>query len=148
MKKDKLYNYCLSYVQESISNFEKAIHNAQAAANEEGKSSAGDKYETGRSMMQLEIEKNVAQLAHSKQMLQILEKVKEIKITDFITQGSLVTTNHGIYYLTIGIGVVKIENDTFYVISQDSPIGLLLKGKKLNESFSFNGRNFTIEKIE
>lgn len=148
MKKDTLYNYCLSYVKESISNFEKAIHNAQAAANEEGKSSAGDKYETGRSMMQLEIEKNVAQLAHSKQMLQILEKVKEIKITDFITQGSLVTTNHGIYYLTIGIGVVKLENDTFYVISQDSPIGLLLKGKKLNESFSFNGRNFTIEKIE
>ena len=43
-----------SRLQQKLARLEDMMKNAQAEANKETKSSAGDKYETGRSMMQLE----------------------------------------------------------------------------------------------
>ena len=54
--KAKLYDSCLKLVDERVAHIEDAMRNAQASANEETKSSAGDKYETGRAMMHLEKE--------------------------------------------------------------------------------------------
>jgi len=53
----------MAYIDQRIDAAKKAIGEAQASANEETKSSAGDKYETGRAMMQLAIEQNSTQLA-------------------------------------------------------------------------------------
>jgi sortase (surface protein transpeptidase) len=55
--KTRLHSLCVSYVGQRIETAQRAIAIAQASANEETKSSAGDKYETGRAMAQLEIEK-------------------------------------------------------------------------------------------
>jgi hypothetical protein len=52
-------------VHQRIASAEEAIRMAQESANQEGKSSAGDKYETGRAMAQLEIEKASGQLAEA-----------------------------------------------------------------------------------
>ena len=60
--KQTLYNFCVTYINQRMATAQQAIHTAQASANEETKSSAGDKYETGRAMMQLEIEKIVRSL--------------------------------------------------------------------------------------
>jgi hypothetical protein len=60
--KESLYNHCMRYVQERIARIQNEIDLHQAAANEETKSSAGDKYETGRAMAQLDIERNSVQL--------------------------------------------------------------------------------------
>ena len=70
---------------------------------------------------------------HLKLVFQILKKTKDFHSTEFVHHGSLLKTNHGMYYQTVGIGVVKLKNEVFYVISQESPIGLLLKGKKVGE---------------
>jgi hypothetical protein len=60
--KIKLYQYCVEFIDKRIAGAREAIQIAQDSANEETKSSAGDKYETGRAMAQLEIEKNTTQL--------------------------------------------------------------------------------------
>ncbi len=146
--KEKIFNHCIKTIEKQIENFRNAVNTAQHSANEEGKSSMGDKYETGRSMMQLEIEKNAIQLDQSLKELEYVKKLKEVHNKEFIVQGSLVTTNLGVYYLATGIGVVKLDEQTFYVVSQDSPIGLILKGKKIGDSFSFNERKFNIENID
>ena len=105
---------------------------------------------------QLEKERDVAndKIQNLKEELDVAQKelahlkiLKEVHNKEFIVQGSLVITNLGTYYLAIGIGVVKLENQTFYVVSQDSPIGLILRGKKIGDKFSFNGRKFSIEDI-
>ncbi|MEY5047793.1 MAG: hypothetical protein RLZZ175_1152 [Bacteroidota bacterium] len=148
MIKEQLLEYCFTYVEERILSAQNAITVAQEAANEEGKSSAGDKYETGRAMMQLEIEKNTSQLLLAKQMLNLLNQIKTFTTQNIVQQGSLVQTTNGFYYIAIGAGIVKMNNLDYYLISQVSPIGQLLKGKKIGDSFVFNNKEFKILSVE
>jgi len=74
--KKQLYSLCLAYIDERIQVANQAIQFAQDSANDETKSTAGDKYETGRAMAQLEIEKINAQLNESKKLSKILFNLK------------------------------------------------------------------------
>ena len=58
--KQKLYNLCHAYLDNNIQNAEAVIADAREAARNETKSSAGDKYETAREMMQQDIDLNKA----------------------------------------------------------------------------------------
>lgn len=130
-----------------MSDYEEAISGAQNSANEETKSSAGDKYETGRAMAQLEIEKNMAQLAEAKRLKQTLEQIAPDKITPLIHLGSLVLTNHGNFYVAISAGPFTIQNKSYFAISPASPIGQKLMGLRAEDSFSLNGKEFYIQQI-
>ena len=58
--KQKLFNACKEFVQDKLSTIEKTIQSNKSALNSETKSSAGDKHETGRAMLQLEMEKRMS----------------------------------------------------------------------------------------
>ena len=70
----------------------------------------GDKYETGRAMMQIEEDNNRTQLLQALQVKNQLQKINLQKEFAKVGLGSLVTTNHAVYFLSIGIGQVTIEN--------------------------------------
>ena len=144
MIKNKLYDYCLNYVNERINSSQTAITVAQAAANEEGKSSAGDKYETGRAMMQLEIENNTSQLLQAKQLRQVLEHINVAITHSIVQQGALVETSQGTYFIAIGAGLANIDSKPYYLISLASPIGAILKDKKVGDKVIFNGKEISI----
>src|SRR6478736_8673810 len=91
--KAELHAQCLTIVNQRIQTVEKAIADAQATANSDTKSSAGDKYETTRSMMQLEIEQQSTQLAEAKKLKDALMKINPTLSTMVIQPGSLVITN-------------------------------------------------------
>ena len=55
--KEKLYIACEAYVDERIKRIEAAMAGLESDLENETKSSAGDKYETGREMINLEINK-------------------------------------------------------------------------------------------
>ena len=61
-RKEKLHDACVAYVDERISFLNETIKETQNSANNESKSSMGDKYETTRSMMHLENEQMSIQL--------------------------------------------------------------------------------------
>jgi transcription elongation GreA/GreB family factor len=145
--KEKLYKYCVNYVTTRIEGAKGAILDAQKSANEETKSSAGDKYETGRAMAQLEIEKNSAQLAEAMKLKQALEQISPEQSSSAVQVGSLVTTDQGKFYIAISVGQVEMESVLYFVVSPTSPIARQMLGLKLNTSFSFQGKNFLIQKI-
>ncbi|MCP4520396.1 MAG: 3-oxoacyl-ACP synthase [Cytophagales bacterium] len=147
MKKEIVHNLCIQNIEEKIKVIADSITSAQDSANEEGKSSMGDKYETGRAMMQLEIENKTAQLMETKETLDFVKRINPKQKSQVIGLGSLVKTNNGYFYLAVGIGSMKVEKQSIFVISMDSPIGKLLKGKEQNMSFDLNGRKFVIEEI-
>jgi transcription elongation GreA/GreB family factor len=124
-----------------------AIQTAQLSANEETKSSAGDKYETGRAMAQLEIENNSAQLRESMKLKQVLEQISFDQKSTYVQIGSLVTTNQGIFYIAISAGQFVIEDETYFAISAASPIGQKLMGLRVDASFTFNKKEFCITHI-
>jgi transcription elongation GreA/GreB family factor len=146
--KEQLHALCLAYANQRIETAQKAIAIAQASANEEIKSSTGDKYETGRAMMQLEVEQNTTQLAEASKLKAILLQIKTDQVTDSIQNGSIVHTNQGNYYIAISAGQLKADNKTWYAISAASPIGSKLMGLKKDDQFTHNGKTYHILHVE
>jgi transcription elongation GreA/GreB family factor len=145
--KQQLQALCLTYINERVKGAHQAIRFAQASANEETKSSAGDKYETGRAMAQLEIEKNSAQLAEANKLRQILLQLDTTKTTDYIQTGSLVITNEHRFYISIPAGQFIIEGETYFAISPSSPIAQKLLGLRVGDKFSFNKKESEVEQV-
>lgn len=146
--KNKIHQHCINIINKQIAKVKLALNNAQEGANNETKSSAGDKHETGRAMAQLETEKLSTQLNKNEQLLTQLFKIDTSAQLQKIGVGSLVKTNNGLFYIAIGLGKINIEEESVFVISTQSPIGKLLLNKKEKVSFSFNNVFYSIEKID
>ena len=145
--KEELFKQCFQYVEECIHTAELAIKDARESANDDTKSSAGDKFETGREMMQQEIDRNRKQLEEAKKMKLALEQIESYQASEIVHAGSLVITNFGKFYISISRGQIQVEGINYFAISPISPIGLKLMRQKLGYEFDFNGKDFKIESI-
>ena len=145
--KQVLYSECEQFVNERLQTIEKIISSNQRALTSETKSSAGDKHETGRAMLQLEMEKAGQQLQVISKMKETLSKINLIQNSEKAHLGSLIQTTTGIYFLSISAGQITYKNKHYFAVSTSSPIGKLLLGKQEKESILFNGKTSTIETI-
>lgn len=139
-----LHQRCVLLAEDRIASLQHILKEAQQAANNETKSSAGDKHETGRAMAQLETEKLTAQLSEALNIKQNLTQINPTNTNNTVVLGSVVYTNKGNFYIAASIGKVSIENEVFFAISPASPIGKLLLTKKEKEIFSLNGNEYTV----
>ena len=144
--KNTLYDHCFDYAQKRIENIRSAIRSSLESGNDENKSSAGDKHETGRSMAQLEQEKLSFQLLEAEKLLHLLNSVERGKISSAINIGTVVQTDNGNYFISISAGKVLVNNEIYYAVSPASPIGIALLNAKEASAFFFNGKNYRIKK--
>lgn len=147
LSKEQIHNACLEEVNSRMDRLKADLKEAQEAANEEGKSSMGDKYETGRAMAHLETEKYASQLSTARDMKSVLEGFNPRKIRDQAGAGSLIRTTQGIFYLSVSLGQMKIGEETFFAVSPVSPVGQAMLDKRAGDQFELNGRSYTINKI-
>ncbi|CAM1344021.1 3-oxoacyl-ACP synthase [Tenacibaculum amylolyticum] len=145
--KEQLLNECRLYVEKREETIQTIIASNKKALLSETKSSAGDKHETGRAMLQLEMEKASQQISVVQQMKEVLFRINTSNTSEVVRLGSVVYTNKGIYFLAVSIGKVTIEAKDYFVISGSSPIGKLLLGKRENEAITFNNTKITIEEL-
>lgn len=146
--KTKLYQRCMDFVLQRIDTAETALKQAQEASNDDTKSSAGDKFETTREMMQQDIARNKNLLFDGQQNLQLLTSLESVSAAgDTVRNGSVVYTSKGIFYISISAGQLNVDDQIVFAISAASPIGQLLIGKKAADSFSFNQNAYTIKDI-
>jgi transcription elongation GreA/GreB family factor len=110
------------------------------ARNSDTKSSAGDKHEVGRAMVQQELDQLDARLIGIHHMQQELRRVELDRLTAEIGFGSIVNTDQGTYFVAIAIGVVDTPAGACYAISLASPIGQALRGKQAGDVINVNGR--------
>lgn len=146
-RKQEIIKYLQKMLDAKVETAEMSIALAKESRDNDTKSSAGDKYETGRAMMQLEMDKNEAQrskVLNLKRELALINIRKEYTQVEF---GCLVITNQGNYFMSIGVGKIKVEDDIYYSLSFASPIGKLLQNKKIGQQFHFQGKEFIIENI-
>ncbi|WP_346086829.1 3-oxoacyl-ACP synthase [Sphingobacterium ginsenosidimutans] len=136
----------IARTNDRIAMIESALETARDSSNDDTKSSAGDKYETSREMIQQDINRYQGQLLEAnKDLLQLTNIATTIAdATDFVKLGSLVKTNLGLYFIATSIGALKIDDMNVFAISPVSPIGQLLLSKKTGDSFLFNKLNQTI----
>ncbi|MBK7871412.1 MAG: 3-oxoacyl-ACP synthase [Saprospiraceae bacterium] len=145
--KQAAFNYCQTAIAKRIHTIEMVLKSLEESRNNESKSSVGDKYETGRAMLHLEEEKNKIQLAEALLARSVLESIHLEKTINKVEIGSLVITNSGKYFVAIGLGKILIDKELIYGISLDSPIGQVLKDKKVGDQCSFNERLIRIDAI-
>ncbi len=145
--KQELYEQCLQFVDEKLQTVERQIKDIQESLSSETKSSAGDKHETGRAMLQLEREKAGQQLAEIENTKSALLKIDIINTSKIVRIGSAVFTTGAKYFIAVSAGIIKVEGESFYAISPDTPIGLLLKGKRKGDKVRFREAGFEITQV-
>lgn len=145
--KTNLISQISKLLHQKIEAAQSAIAAAKEARNNDTKSSAGDKYETGREMMQIEIDKHELQLSKAEQLKLDLEKIDTAIENSSVCFGALVRTNFETYLISIGLGKFNFDNQTYYAISLASPIGNALKDKSVGDKISFQGREIEILNI-
>ncbi|MBL4677029.1 MAG: 3-oxoacyl-ACP synthase [Mucilaginibacter sp.] len=146
--KEKLHSACVAYVQQRIQAATEAIEQAQQAQTDDTKSSAGDKYETGREMAQQETNRNMAQLAEANKLMIVLNRISVTGQSPVADTGSVVVTDNGNFYLSVSAGTIYLHGDIYYAVSIASPVGVKIRGKKAGDVFDLNGKGYKIVSVE
>lgn len=128
------------YIENRMNTSWQAMEAAKNSANEEGKSSAGDKYETARAMGQLDREMNGRMYEQARQERLSLDKINTETTFTKISFGALTETSMGYFFVSIGAGIIDIDGKKFMAISPQSPIGEAIAGKFAGDSFDFRGK--------
>ena len=145
--KQNIYSQCLQILNKKIEELNLALNTATESANNETKSSAGDKHETARAMMQIEQEKLSKQLKELQDQKTELEKIDITKNSVQIAKGTLIKTDKGFLFLSTGLGKIVVDTETDFVVSPQSPLGLKLLGLKENDTAEMNNIKYTIQKL-
>jgi len=126
-------------IEQRVKAAQALINNAQEAANNEEKSSAGDKYETARAMNQLETEMHSKQLAQQLRELALLHDIKADVIYREATSGACIECAETIFFIAAGLGKQIIDGKVIFFLSPHAPLAKTLLHKKTGDHFVFNG---------
>jgi hypothetical protein len=144
MLKQKVYNQCLDLVNNKIASHQQALKSLTESAANETKSTAGDKYETSRAMLHIEQDNIRRQMADAMAQKAVLDGFDPQIHRETIGLGSLVKTNAGFYYLSVGLGKLVIDGQTIIALSPQSPLGNKLVGTATGDMIEMNGKEIRI----
>ncbi|MEO7523327.1 MAG: hypothetical protein ABIT58_04495 [Ferruginibacter sp.] len=142
-----LQKKCIAILEERIHSIRFAMQEAQAAANSEEKSSAGDKYETSRAMNHLEKDMQASRLLASLKDLENLMLVDCNTVCDKVQKGSFVRCDKASYFIAAGLGKALFKNKKVFLVSPDAPIAVTLSGKQAGHTCEFNNDQLTIKEV-
>lgn len=145
--KESLFKSCLNFIDERLHTIQKLLDEHQEALLSETKSSAGDKHETGRAMLQLQREKSGNQLVENLKTKAALLHINPQKSSNVVCLGSIVITDQANYFIAISVGALLHEKKDYFAISPHTPIGQLLLSKKSGDMIKFRDQEFKIIEV-
>lgn len=146
--KTELYRSCWQFIEEKSANTESLMRSYQQDLQSESKSSAGDKHETGRAMLHLEMEKAAQQYAVIQKMKSMLEKMDLSRPHVQVKLGSLVATDMGHYFISISAGPMSFGGQEYFAVSPSSPVGALLLGQQKGSRVYLGDKKITVLGVE
>lgn len=145
--KESLYQKIEEILNQKIQTLHDLIASAKESRDSDTKSSMGDKYETSRAMLHIEIGKNEAQLNSTLKLKNELSRINPDIKSCIVEFGSVVITNNGKYFISVAVGKLNINHELYYSISLASPIGKALQGKQTGDVVDFRNREIRIEDV-
>lgn len=109
MNRNQIIAELKSLVETKITASKKAMDEIQEAINSESKSTAGDKHDTSRELLQQERNKAAQQLDQMIKMKSIFGKLDQVK-GDKVGFGSLLETDLGWVFIGLPLGKVNLES--------------------------------------
>jgi len=141
--KKQLLQRCKSELAERRIKIQERLYDIVSGLQSETKSSAGDKHETGRAMLQIEREQVGRQLAEIEKQEQIVNRIQLHK-QERVALGSVIITDSRNYFIATSLDKCIVNSLTYYPIGLGTPIGQLLLGKQQGEILHFRDTTFTI----
>lgn len=145
MEKSKILEVIKNRIAEKIQKFEKLIEETRAS-NNDTKGSMGDKYETGREMLQQEINNLQRQLNESLNQQSIVQKISSDPSSK-VQNGALVKTDKGLFYISASAGEIIVDQQKIMTVSAESPLVKAMYGLTENQNFSVNNVGQKIVKV-
>jgi len=134
--KAALINKCINLLNNNAEIAKEAMDEAQASANEHGL--PRDRYDSFRAQVLKKRDLFAQQFQKCQNDLLIYQKIDLKSRPEAIGFGSLViTTKHKILIAT-GVGKVVVKDDSYYVISRQTPLYQKMQGLAVGDSFEFN----------
>lgn len=134
-------------LQDKIDIYQDLIASLTDDAQNDAKSSAGDKHETTLSKLHIEQEKIANKLKEAHEQKAILSKLDITQVSNKVILGSLVKTNHLTVLVSTALPKITVDNQAVFAISPQSPLGLQLMGKSINDEFLVNNVTYQITTI-
>jgi len=145
--KDLLFDHCENLVKSRLLKYNQRSNDLYKSLNSETKSSAGDKNETGRAMLQIEREKIGNLIKISEKDHQTLSKINNNIVLKSVGLGSIIVTQEYHYYMAISAKKFNFQSKAYYCISKQSPIGSILFGRLKGDVLNFNNKKIKILEI-
>ena len=143
--KSKLLEECKKIQLKAVDNLRAVIDEAQQSANEYG--APKDRYDSFRMQLLRKKDMYSQQIEKSLLELQTLEKIDVNKKMLKVDFGALVITNNQKIFISVGLGKIIIDSETFYAVSPMVPLSKLLKGRQKGETVTLNGKNIEIIEV-
>ena len=143
--KKKIYERCLSILQDNAETARQTMNQIQEDANEAEQEH--DVFDGSRSELLRERDIYAEQLQKAVDEIQILKKVSFDRLEDEVEFGAVVLTNRHNMFIALGLGKVQVDDQTYFVISKDVPIYKAMEGMKPGDRFTFNNMEFEINDV-
>jgi len=145
--KDRLKQFCQQQIEQRMTAAKKAVGDAQESANSEEKSSAGDKYETGRAMGHLQKDMHARQLSEHIKELSALQSVNTSVLYDHACAGACIETAQQLFFIAAGLGKQQVDGKEIIFLSPHAPLAGILQNKKQGDGFVFNRATVVIKNV-
>jgi hypothetical protein len=145
--KQQIIQHYNHYLNDRINSLREMIVDLTEDSLNDAKGSAGDKHETGLAMMHLEQEKL------NKKLLELLDaqnkflKIDYSIVSNQVILGSLIEANDTYFLMVVALPKIEVEGKHVFGMSPQSPLGELFMGRKIIDSITFNGKNYSITSI-
>ncbi|WLD22834.1 hypothetical protein NU10_08860 [Flavobacterium dauae] len=147
MNRKELKQQVLTALNCQIVNIQNQITALAEDAQNDAKSSAGDKYETSLAMMHLAQEKLNNKLSQLLQLEHSAKQLPEEKTLNKVTLGSVVKTNYAVFYISVPIQSFVYQNKTIICVSVQAPLIQQILNKEIHSEINFNNLTYKILEI-
>lgn len=145
--RQKVYHGYMELLSTKVELLLQKIAELKEGLQSETKSTAGDKYETGRAMIHIEQENLGRHLSALREQRAALEHIDIELYTGKIIAGSLVRTNKGYLFPGVALGKLLVDDIPVFALSPAAPLGLQLMGLGVGGRATINKEVYTIEEI-
>jgi len=134
-------------LETKIIGLQQQLNDLKESTANETKSTAGDKYETARAMLQIEQDNTRRQLQEAMEQQSIFTAIDISISSNEIIRGSLVKTNKGYFLISVALGKIIVDGTPVIALSPQSPLGKQLMSLRINDNTAINNITYTIEGI-
>jgi hypothetical protein len=147
MKKKAWLELMDAGVRETLQRLQADMVVLQESRQSDTKSSAGDKHETARAMVDQELQQLNQQREKAQRNQSELQQLTEAPC-EVAARGAAVETERIIYFISISFGKLPVEGlKPVYALSPVSPAAQAMLGKRAGEVFEINGARQAILKV-